>query len=147
MNKVTTSLIDILGPAAALMLIASAALTSSQVHAASPFDGSKNLTCSVTETFECQAGKKCMRGHAEHIGLPDFLKIDFKKKQILSTEESGKGEVTEISGMKRVESLLLVYGTDAYHSWSVVLHETGKMSLTLTAHQVGFVVFGACTPM
>jgi hypothetical protein len=119
----------------------------SPADAASAFDGSQNLLCSVTETFECQAGKKCMRGHAEHIGLPDFLKIDFKKKQILSTEESGKGEVTKIAGTTRVESLLLVYGTDAYHSWSIVLHETGKMSLTLTAHQIGFVVFGTCTPM
>lgn len=115
--------------------------------AATPFDGSKPLTCAVTETFECRAGVKCKRGLAEHVGLPDFLKINFKKKQILSGQESGKDKVTKIAGVTRVEGLLLLHGTDAYHAWSIVIGDTGKMSLTLSAHQVGFVVMGACTPM
>lgn len=135
MNKLTATLLALFTLAAAPAL------------AASPFDGSKPLLCGVGETFECQGGKKCKRGRAEDVGLPDFLKIDFKKKRILSIEESGKGEVTRISGVTHVESLLLLHGTDAYHGWSIAIGETGKMSLTLSAHQVGFIVFGACTPM
>ncbi len=130
----------------AVALLSVLPFAASPALAATPFDGSKPLTCSVTETFECKAGVKCIRGTAPSIGLPDFLRIDFKKKRILSTFEDGKGEVTKVAGVSRVDGLLLLHGVDAYHGWSIVIGNTGKMSLTLSAHQVGFIVFGACTP-
>jgi len=135
--------------ASALALLTLSVLASavSPARAAAPFDGSKNLTCAVTETFECKPGVKCQRGTAAHVGLPDFLRIDFRKKRILSTDEDGKGEVTKIAGVSKVEGLLLLHGTDAYHAGRIGIGDTGRMSLTLSAHQVGFIVFGACTPM
>lgn len=113
----------------------------------SPFDGSQPILCAVAETFECQSGQECKRGHADDINIPVFLNIDFKKKRILSTEKSGKKDVTKITAVSQADSMLLLHGTDAYHGWSIAIGDTGKMSLALSAHQVGFVVFGACTIM
>ena len=115
--------------------------------AAAPFDGSQPILCAVAETFECQSGVECKRGRAESINLPEFLEIDFKKKRILSTEKSGKKDATTITAVSQADGMLLLHGTDAYHGWSIAIGDTGKMSLALSAHQVGFVVFGACTAM
>ncbi len=135
MNKLPTMLLGLL-----ILLTPSA-------KAAAPFDGSQPILCAVAETFECQSGTECKRGGAADINLPDFLKIDFKKKQILTTEASGKKDVTTISAVAQADGMLLLHGTDAYHGWSIAIGDTGKMSLALSAHQVGFLVFGACTAM
>lgn len=38
-------------------------------------------------------------------------------------------------------------GTDGEHSWSMLISEkTGSMTLAVAGEEVGFVVFGACTP-
>lgn len=126
-------------------LLALAALLAPHAGAAAPFDGSKPIQCAVAETFECAAGTECQRGLAEHINAPEFLLIDVKKKQITGLGESPKQKPTPIGAVERVEGLLILHGVDAYHGWSLVIGGTGKMSLTVSAHRVGLVMFGACT--
>ena len=115
--------------------------------AAGDFDGSKPLLCAVIDTFECGPGGECEWGNAESINMPQFLKINFKKKTISGTRESGEVRTTEIENMERVDGKLILQGVQNGRAWSMVITEaTGKMAVTASDDQVGFVVFGACTP-
>ena len=114
--------------------------------AAADFDGSKPLLCATIETFECGSGIECQRGTSQSINLPQFLKIDFKDKKISGTRESGEVLTTEIENMERGDGKLVLQGTQNNKGWSMLINEaTGKMTITVSDDQVGFVVFGACT--
>jgi hypothetical protein len=113
--------------------------------AAADFDGSKPLLCATIETFECGSGIECQRGTSQSINLPQFLKIDFKDKKISGTRESGEVLTTKIENMERSDGKLVLQGTENNKGWSMLINEaTGKMTITASDDQVGFVVFGAC---
>ena len=113
--------------------------------AAADFDGSKPLLCATIETFECGAGIECQRGTSQSINLPQFLKINFKDKKISGTRESGEVLSTKIENMERSDGKLVLQGTQNNKGWSMLINEaTGKMTITASDDQVGFVVFGAC---
>ncbi len=43
---------------------------------------------------------------------------------------------------------LIMQGGEAGRGWTLVIsEETGKMSATISEDRVGFVIFGACTPL
>ena len=113
--------------------------------AAADFDGSKPLLCATIETFECGSGIECQLGTAQSINLPQFLKIDFKDKKISGTRECGEVLTTKIENMERSDGKLVLQGTQNNKGWSMLINEaTGKMTITASDDQVGFVVFGAC---
>ena len=113
--------------------------------AAADFDGSRPLLCATIETFECGSDIECQRGTAQSINLPQFLKIDFKDKKISGTRESGEVLSTKIENMERSDGKLVLQGTQNNKGWSMLINEaTGKMTITASDDQVGFVVFGAC---
>lgn len=116
--------------------------------AAAAYDGSVPLLCAVIEVFDCQGAGDCRRGTADSVNLPQFLKIDFKEKT-LSTTEAGEGKkITPIKNFERVEGNMILQGVEGGRPWSLVIAtETGKVSATVSDDQVGFVVFGACTPL
>ena len=114
--------------------------------AAADFDGSKPLLCAIIETFECGYGTECQWGTAQSINLPQFLKIDFKEKKIGGTRENGEVLTTKIENMERSDGKLVLQGTQNNKGWSMLINEaTGKMTITVSDDQAGFVVFGACT--
>jgi hypothetical protein len=98
--------------------------------------------------FDCQVASDCQRGTADSVNLPQFLKIDVKEKT-LSTTEAGEGKrVTSIKNFERVEGNMILQGAEGGRAWSMVIAtETGKVSASVSDNQVGFVVFGACTPL
>ena len=53
---------------------------------AAEFDGSKPLLCSFGQVVECDAGSECRPVTNQSVDAPDFVKVDFKKKQNLSEE-------------------------------------------------------------
>jgi len=108
-------------------------------------DGSNLMLCAAIETFECGSGVECQHGTAQSINLPQFLKIDFKEKKISGTRESGEVLTTQIENMEHNNGKLLLHGTQNNKGWSMVINEvTGKMTITASDDQAGFVVFGAC---
>ena len=115
--------------------------------AAGDFDGSKPLLCAVIDTFECWPDGECQWGKAESINIPQFLRINFKKKIISGTRESGEVRTTKIENMARIDGKLILQGVQSGKAWSMVIMESnGKTTLTASDGQAGFVVFGACTP-
>jgi hypothetical protein len=78
--------------------------------------------------------------------IPRFLKINFEKKIISATEESGRTDVSTIKNFERVDDRLILQGAENGRGWTMVIsEETGEMSATVSDEEVGFVVFGACT--
>ena len=101
---------------------------------AGDFDGSKELLCACMRVIECGPDGNCAEVSAEEIGIPEFLKINFKQKTI-GAPQLGKNQRAE-DGYKEVRD-----GA----GWSMAIsEETGKMVLTESGDQVGFVIFGAC---
>jgi hypothetical protein len=114
---------------------------------AAAYDGSVPLLCAVIEVFDCQAAGDCQRGTAESVNLPQFVKVDFAEKTLSTLEEGGRKRITPIRHVERIDGDMIVQGLEGRRAWSMVIaHETGKISVTVSDHQVGFVVFGACIP-
>ena len=117
------------------------------------FDGSKELICSVMDIVECQPGGKCQEVTAEEVGIPHFFKIDFKSKKISATRADGSKRSTDIENFEKVDSKVIIQGAEDGVKdvrdgvgWSAAIAEdSGKMVLTASGDDVGFVVFGACT--
>ena len=116
--------------------------------AAGQFDGSVPLLCAVIQIIECGAGGDCNPVQPEVAGIPRFLKINFKKKIISATEDSGRKDVTHIKNIDHVYGKMILQGSENGRGWTMVIsEETGKMSATVSDDQVGFVVFGASTKL
>lgn len=120
---------------------------------AGDFDGSKELICSIMDVVECGPGGKCQQLTAKDIGIPDFLRINFEGKKISATQASGDKRSTDIEKFEKVDGKVIIQGAeDGIEGvrdgvgWSLaIVEESGKMVLTASGDEVGFVVFGACT--
>ena len=118
------------------------------------FDGSKPLYCAIADVIECVPGGECQEVMPENVNLPNFLFINFKKKRITASKEGGVQRTSKIENRERVDGKLIVQGIeDGVEGvkdglgWSIAISEsTGKMVVTGSGDQVGFVMFGACTP-
>ena len=121
--------------------------------AAGNFDGSKELICAVMEIAECVPGGKCHQVTAEEIGIPNFLRISFKKKSISASFADGSQRSSIIENFERIDGKVIIQGAeDGIEGvrdglgWSLAIaEETGKMVLTASGDEVGFAMFGACT--
>jgi hypothetical protein len=114
---------------------------------AGDFDGATPLICATLETFECAPGMDCIRGTAQSINIPQFLWIDFKKKLIQGTKADGTTGTADIEKKTLADGKLILQGVQNGRGWSMVISEaTGKMTLSASDDEAGFVVFCACTP-
>jgi hypothetical protein len=120
---------------------------------AGDFDGSKPLICALMDLVECQPGGNCQAKTAEELGLPQFFRINFQEKKISGTQSGESGRGTAIERLETVDGKLILQGAeDGVEDvrdgvgWSLAIaEETGKLVLTASGDEVGFVVFGACT--
>ncbi len=68
-------------------------------------------------------------------------------KATASAPQQGAQQGGLVRGGAKNEARLILQGTQEGMGWSMVIMEsTGKMTLTASGGEVGFVVFGACTP-
>jgi hypothetical protein len=112
---------------------------------ASDFDGTKPLICALKDDFEC-GPDGCERVTSEAINLPQFLRLNFKDKQITTVREGVQVRTTKMERVDSPGSNLFLQGVENNLAWSLVIDQAaGKMVLTVAGDQVGFVVFGACT--
>ena len=121
---------------------------------AGEFDGSKPLYCALMDAVQCFPGGECQEVEAEEVNLPSFIVIDFKKEKITTTKARGNKRTSKIENKKQVDGKLIVQGAEDGEEgvkdglgWSIAINDTtGKMVLTGSGNDVGFVFFGACTP-
>ncbi len=134
------------------MLVATAGLFCATASSAD-FDGSEPLMCSLGQIIECDYGAECRAVTNESIDAPDFVRLDFRKKQFNAITA---GEATEADAIDSVEDLdnhLIVQGVQGSRptdplGWSLSINQTtGRMTLTASGDDAGFVAFGACTTL
>lgn len=121
---------------------------------AGDFDGSRPLLCSTADLVECEPGGNCQRVTHDSINAPRFLKINFKEKRVSKPDVGEKRSDTMIERMEHVDGKLILQGAeDGIEGvrdglgWTMAIAEdSGNMVLTGSGDQVGFVIFGACTP-
>jgi hypothetical protein len=98
--------------------------------------------------LECEAGAECHRGNAESVNLPPFVKIDVSHKVLSTTEAAAEQRTTPIRHVAHLDGQLTLQGGEGRRAWSLIIAEgSGKLTATITDDQVGFVIFGACTPI
>ena len=110
---------------------------------AEDYDGTKPLLCASVEAIICEPGAPCEKGLPEGIGAPQFMRVDFSRKEII-----GPKRTTAIRLMEKTEEQLMLQGFELGMGWTFALDRTtGKMAVTLIGREAAFVVFGACTPL
>ncbi len=121
---------------------------------AADFDGSEPLICSFGQVVECDAGSKCRVVSHDSVDAPDFVKLDFRRKQLVAST-AGVDRIPHNIHITNLDNNVVVQGiqggTEGVRDtlgWSMsISHETGQMVLTGAGENAGFVIFGACTPM
>ena len=117
------------------------------------FDGSQDLICSIMDIVECGPGGKCQEVVAEEVGIPLFLKINFKGKKISATHASGDKRSSQIENFEKIDGKVIIQGAedgmegvrDGMGYSIAIAEQTGKMVITASGDEVGFVIFGVCT--
>ena len=118
------------------------------------FDGSDPLMCSFGKVLECNAeNSKCHVVANATVDAADFVKLDFRKKTIVSVSAGEDSPPDDIDNVVDLANYLVVQGVQGGSAndtlaWSMsISHETGQMVVTGAGEKAGFVVFGACAPM
>jgi hypothetical protein len=123
--------------------------------AAASFDGSAPMLCASTDIMECTPGNGCSRVTADSIDAPQFMRIDVAEKTISSETAGGGSQSSSIERSETVDGKLMLQGAeDGVEGvrdglgWTVAIsRDSGRMVLTASGDEVGFVIFGACTSL
>jgi len=122
--------------------------------AAADFDGSKPLLCASVSLNECLPGVGCELVTSDSINAAEFFRIDVKKKTIIVSARNQSRPPQRIETSAKTDDLLVIQGSDNGVegvrddglAWSIAIDKiSGKMVLTASGDEVGFVVFGSCT--
>jgi len=111
------------------------------VFAEEAIDGTKPLICASMQAVSCAPGEECERGLSESIGAPQFLRIDFVKKEII-----GPKRTAQILFMEKSDEQITMQGFELGMGWTLAIDRaTGKAVITFANREQGIVIFGACT--
>ena len=112
---------------------------------AGDFDGSKPLIGAVIDVYECVSNGSCEQVTVEELNFVRFLEINFQKKEITGTRANGQLLTSKIKSKGSMFVMLVLQGVEDGKGWTLAISETtGKMVLTISGDDEGFVVFGAC---
>ena len=115
---------------------------------AAGFDGTANLVCAAIDVVGCADGSGCVEGQARTFELPGFMFVDFEKKLIRATGESGHKEVSPIKNFEQTEKQIILQGVENHRGWSAAIdRQSGRMTVTSAGSDVSFMIFGACTAL
>ncbi len=121
---------------------------------ASDIDAARPLLCTVAEGMEYHAGGNMKNFNPESVGLPRKFVIDFKAKIIRPTKDSIIQNRSRIKRIEHIENKLILQGAedgvDGVNDgigWSIAIsRDAGKFVTTASGDNVGYVVFGSCSP-
>ena len=129
-------------------------LSAASAVAAADFDGTKPLLIAVNRVMECTPADACREVTPASVQLPQFLRIDFAKKEILPARASDNFPPSAIERTEVVDGKLILQGAeDGYErmrdglGWTMAISaESGQVVLTASGDEVAFVIFGAALP-
>jgi hypothetical protein len=124
-------------------LIAAALCVAGVPALAADFDGSRPLICSAIEANDCALGIGCLKGLAEDVNVPQFIRFDFAGKTV-----SARGRTTTMQNQTRANGMLAIQGFENSRAFSITVSEnSGKLVGAIAGDEEGFLIFGACTPL
>ena len=127
---------------AVLVLFLCSSAVTAFAQAPGPIDGTKMLIYASVEAINCSRGEACEKGLPEEMGAPQFMRIDFSKKEII-----GANVTTPIRLMEMDNEQITLQGFELGMGWTMAIERaTGKTSITLTGRDDTFVIFGTCIP-
>jgi hypothetical protein len=117
--------------------------------------GSEPLLCAIIDVKECIRGQECLDVLPEAINAPQFFRVHPSKRLLSSTQASGESRTSAVKYMERVSGKLVLQGVEPTANvdpdgvgWTISIDEKdGRMVGSASGSNVGFVIFGACTPM
>jgi hypothetical protein len=107
---------------------------------AADFDGSKSMICAAIEANDCASGASCLKGLAEDINVPQFIRLNVADKTI-----SARGRTSTIQNLSRGPGVMVIQGFENARAWSITVWETGKLVAAVAGEEEGFIIFGACS--
>jgi hypothetical protein len=127
------------------------AVGSGQMAFAGDFDGSKTLQCKSAQGVQYHYSGNHQPFDPESVGLPQTFIIDFKQGLIRPTRQSVIRRRSAIKRTEHVEEMLVlqgaedgVEGVDDGVGWTLVLMKNGRIVVTASGGDVGYIVFGRC---
>jgi hypothetical protein len=124
------------------------ALVSCGAVLADDVTGSDALLCYALNAMRCELDGSCDAKEPWQLNLPDFLKLDLRAKQALTTEASGHARETAIRTVERRNGTIMLQGEQNERAFSWVITEsTGEGTLTVSSPAAGLTVFTVCTPI
>ncbi len=122
---------------------------------AAEFDGSETLLCSFAQIVECDIGVECRQVTNESVDAPDFVKLDFRRKQVVAISAGVETAPDDIDNVIDLASYVVVQGVQGGAegaadslAWSATIsHSTGQITVAAAGENAGFVIYGACTPI
>ena len=129
----------------ARLFVILASATAAGAAGAADFDGSENMLCAVQEVRSCMPFSECEQTPPDTVGVPDFLEVEFDKKQISDTLDNRDERKTGIERQKITKTGLYLQGHEDYAWTMAIARKSGRFSLTAIESDYAFVIFGACT--
>lgn len=113
---------------------------------AKDISNAEKLICAPMIAHQCTAQEKCTSGAPESVDIPQFFRIDLKKRVALGEAADGQERTSKISSVDDGKIALILQGTQLGRGWSAVINKaTGKMVVTLSSDDIAVALFGACT--
>ena len=110
------------------------------------YAGPDLIICAAAEAIGCAQDEPCIRGSADSVNLPLLWRVNLKEKTVISLREGGEQRSSKILEIVEREDTVLLFGDDQGVAWSVVIDRSdGKMTLTSSAYDAGYIVHGACS--
>lgn len=100
--------------------------------------------CSITEAVGVEEDGTVGMPDLGDLETPTFLRVDAEAKKVtLMAPASRKGEVTKIDVAYQSEGLWLFTGVEANRAWSMVIEDTGQMTISITGQGATWSIFGS----
>lgn len=128
-------------------LMAMVCMTAASGAWAEDLTGAEKILCTSVEATVCYIDGDCEFGSPWNWGVPQFIEIDFKTKQLSTTKSSHERRASPFENEQRSGGLIFLQGVENGRAFSIVIEETmGRLSAAIASDVMTLSVFGACTP-
>jgi hypothetical protein len=107
---------------------------------------SRQILCAVVEVTACISEGECETTLPWNLNVPQFIIVDFEKRELRTTKASGENRSTLIKNLERTEESVIAQGFEAGRAFSFVIHrDTGMASIAVAMDGITVSGFGSCT--
>ena len=111
---------------------------------AAGLDGKSNLVCAGIHVVACTDGL-CTEGSPLTFDMPTFIYVDFNRKVVHGSNESGADVTSPIKNFEVTDEAIILQGFENHRGWTAGIdRQNGGLTLSSTGAGIGFIIFGNC---